>query len=399
MEDNNMPIPLSEVMGKVIQEHPKYGPIRLLGTDSKDGMLCKYNKCEILFDNTGYRTTLTYDAISKNKVHDYLYPDILGIACVGYASNRDDPQLYKTWRNMLHKCYNPDNPYYKSFGALGYCVNPRWFRFDYFMEDFYKYPKPLCDPDIQIQFKIKPELVEKGCKEFSFENCGLFANELDIKFGTVYHSNGYGDFVPLEYVTDKFGDKAVRIKFVLTGYETIIKPRLVLTGTTTDPYFPLTYGIGYRGPIDTIDKDREYGIWHRMLSRCYNPNDKSYKFYGGSGVTVCERWHCFANFYNDIKFLPNYDKWVLNQEPYELDKDYLQQGIPLCQKIYSPQTCCFLLSSDNVSMASVNIHNNSNRDYYGVSTNMANNFAVRIRNINMGTYSNAEAAANAKRNG
>ena len=37
-----------------------------------------------------------------------------------------------------------------------------------------------------------------------------------------------------------------------------------------------------------------------MMTRCYNPNVKSYKDYGGRGVQVCEQWHSFANFLTDM---------------------------------------------------------------------------------------------------
>lgn len=43
-----------------------------------------------------------------------------------------------------------------------------------------------------------------------------------------------------------------------------------------------------------------YGVWEGMLKRCNNPNEKSYKNYGFRGITVCERWHKFENFYEDM---------------------------------------------------------------------------------------------------
>ena len=34
-----------------------------------------------------------------------------------------------------------------------------------------------------------------------------------------------------------------------------------------------------------------YHSWSGMKSRCNNPNDKSYKNYGGRGITVCKEWN------------------------------------------------------------------------------------------------------------
>lgn len=44
---------------------------------------------------------------------------------------------------------------------------------------------------------------------------------------------------------------------------------------------------------------RIYRIWCNMKRRCYNKNDKSYKAYGGRGITVCDEWKFdFLSFYN-----------------------------------------------------------------------------------------------------
>lgn len=49
-----------------------------------------------------------------------------------------------------------------------------------------------------------------------------------------------------------------------------------------------------------------YGAWGQMITRCTNPNDKSYPDYGGRGITVCDRWrNSFEAFLTDMGERPN----------------------------------------------------------------------------------------------
>ena len=42
-----------------------------------------------------------------------------------------------------------------------------------------------------------------------------------------------------------------------------------------------------------------YYIWTAMKARCYNKNNKSYKNYGGRGISMCEKWkNDFMSFYD-----------------------------------------------------------------------------------------------------
>lgn len=43
-----------------------------------------------------------------------------------------------------------------------------------------------------------------------------------------------------------------------------------------------------------------YVTWARMLGRCRNPNNTKYPQYGGRGISVCERWHTFVSFAEDM---------------------------------------------------------------------------------------------------
>lgn len=43
-----------------------------------------------------------------------------------------------------------------------------------------------------------------------------------------------------------------------------------------------------------------YMVWSEMVARCTRPSHKRYADYGGRGISVCDRWRDFANFYVDM---------------------------------------------------------------------------------------------------
>jgi hypothetical protein len=50
-----------------------------------------------------------------------------------------------------------------------------------------------------------------------------------------------------------------------------------------------------------LSQTAEYGIWQTMIQRCVNPASIVYRYYGGQGIQVCERWQAsFENFYSDM---------------------------------------------------------------------------------------------------
>lgn len=49
-----------------------------------------------------------------------------------------------------------------------------------------------------------------------------------------------------------------------------------------------------------LSKHPLFRVWTDMKQRCFNRNNKFYFQYGGRGITVCERWMDFENFYQDM---------------------------------------------------------------------------------------------------
>lgn len=52
----------------------------------------------------------------------------------------------------------------------------------------------------------------------------------------------------------------------------------------------------------------EYAVWTGIKMRCFNPNGTGYKYYGGRGITMCERWRrSFSDFRADVGPRPSPD--------------------------------------------------------------------------------------------
>lgn len=47
-----------------------------------------------------------------------------------------------------------------------------------------------------------------------------------------------------------------------------------------------------------------FAVWKGMIQRCSDPNTVGWEHYGGRGITVCDSWKVFENFYRDMKEPP-----------------------------------------------------------------------------------------------
>lgn len=58
--------------------------------------------------------------------------------------------------------------------------------------------------------------------------------------------------------------------------------------------------------------DRFYNIYNKIKQRCLNPKATGYDYYGGRGITICDRWkESFENFKEDMyeSYLTHYKKY------------------------------------------------------------------------------------------
>lgn len=90
-----------------------------------------------------------------------------------------------------------------------------------------------------------------------------------------------------------------------------------------------------------LSKTRLYAIFSGMKSRCYNPNDAHYRWYGAKGITICDKWM-------GENGLQNFFDWSLSHgynEDLTIDRKDSDKG-------YSPDNCQWITRSENTSRAS-----------------------------------------------
>ncbi len=159
-------------------------------------------------------------------------------------------------------------------------------------------------------------------------------------------------------------------------YQNIVK------GEISNPYHKSVCGVGYFGVGKYSSKKHPkiYQTWISMLRRCYSKKEQE-KCPTYEGCIAEGYWHNFQNF----------AKWFEENyvEGFELDKDILVKG----NKIYSPETCCFVPHEINNLL----IKSNSIRGEYviGVYKNKSKFRAqlnVKGRRLHLGLFNTPEEA-------
>lgn len=148
-------------------------------------------------------------------------------------------KLYYLYQGMIQKCVNPKNHSYTNFGEKGINVYLEW------REDFNRF--------------------KDWAKENNYKD-GLLIDRKDP--------------------TDNFTPKNCFFTTKKDHSSTINSPIISKRGIDNPAY---KHG---------LTGTRLHNIWDTMKQRCFNPNRKDYKDYGGRGILIYEGWLEFENFYN-----------------------------------------------------------------------------------------------------
>ena len=227
-----------------------------------------------------------------------------------------------------------------------------------------------------------------------------------IDYNKIYHSNNYGDFIflkeiePYEYISSNGilqKERRAEIKFLQTNTITNVHVRDALRGAIKDPYYPKIHGVACVGNTYTNGDHRFlYYKWKSMIDRVYGKLTNKSRFY--TNCSVDPRWLCFEEFLKYAPYLPGYQDMINNPGvQYSLDKDILQQGVEF--KVYSPETCMWIPTKDNILQAIVDNKYKKSSQYYGIVVDRGAykvQPTVRTPYGPVGMYNNEIAAVNVR---
>ena len=90
-----------------------------------------------------------------------------------------------------------------------------------------------------------------------------------------------------------------------------------------------------------LSDTRIYRKYHNMIHRCYNENNKAFKWYGGRGISICDEWLDPKN------GLQNFTKYAYENGFNEMSK--LQIDRIDNDGDYCPENCQFITQKENLA--------------------------------------------------
>lgn len=113
-------------------------------------------------------------------------------------------------------------------------------------------------------------------------------------------NNTYGKLTVLGLSAKRMYNQAAWLCKCECGNESIVCGQSLRRGATTSCGCVGEENKKIRATTHGKTRTPSHITWTNMLQRCQDPNKSNYRYYGGRGIKVCDRWLDFENFYEDM---------------------------------------------------------------------------------------------------
>ena len=79
-------------------------------------------------------------------------------------------------------------------------------------------------------------------------------------------------------------------------------------------------GVKYQNHKYKVKNSRFYDKWYQTKRKCENPKHTRYKYYGGRGIKLCDRWQDYNNFCDDM-----YESYLKHVKEHGVDDTQLER--------------------------------------------------------------------------
>ena len=184
----------------------KYGKYQII---DEAGYTGKDKNFVVKFLNTGYVTEAGYNCIRHGNVKDKLVPTVSDIGFIGSDIVVTDEKYYtyyRSWSDMIDRCYNIFDPMYYAYGEIGVTVDPRWYNFTTFYNDCQLLPNYLKKQQYPDRYQLDKDYLQfdipKEKRIYSRGTC-IWISDIDNTIlrniensnnkyrGVIYHNNAY----------------------------------------------------------------------------------------------------------------------------------------------------------------------------------------------------------------
>lgn len=111
----------------------------------------------------------------------------------------------------------------------------------------------------------------------------------------------FGRLIAISFVEIRHGNKHFWKFLCDCGKTTITQKTGVMGGHTISCGCYRKEVTSRNATTHGLSKHPLYNIWIMMRSRCLDPTDEAYHYYGGRGITVCDEWkNSFETFLKDM---------------------------------------------------------------------------------------------------